>query len=150
MALKERILEDMKQFMRDKNQVALGTVRMLRSEIRNAEIDKSRDLDDDEIVKVVSSDIKKRKDSAKQYEEADRQDLASKELEEIKVLERYMPEQLSEDEVRDIVNNEISKLDSPDKKYFGQIMKAVMAKVGSKADGKLVNKLVKEAFDANN
>jgi len=150
MALKERILEDMKQFMRDKNQVALGTVRMLRSEIRNAEIDKSGDLEDDEIVKVVSSAIKKRKDSAKQYEEADRQDLASKELEEVKILERYMPAQLSEEEVRNIVNDEISKFDSPDKKYFGQVMKAVMAKVGNKADGKLVNKLVKEAFDANN
>jgi len=150
MALKEQILEDMKQFMKDKNQVALGAVRMLRSEIRNAEIEKSGDLNDDEIVKLVSTAVKKRKDSARQYEEAGREDLASKELEEIKVLEKYMPEQLSEDEIRNIVNNEISKLDSPDKKYFGQVMKAVMAEVGNRADGKLVNRIVKEAFDANN
>jgi len=150
MALKEQILEDMKQFMRDKNQVALGAVRMLRSEIRNTEIEKSGDLDDDEIVKLVSTAIKKRKDSARQYKEAGREDLASKELDEIKVLEKYMPEQLSEDEIRKIVDNEISKLDSPDKKYFGQVMKAVMAEVGNRADGKLVNRIVKEAFDANN
>jgi len=150
MALKEQILEDMKQFMKDKNQVALGAVRMLRSEIRNAEIEKSGDLNDDEIVKLVSTAVKKRKDSARQYEEAGREDLASKELEEIKVLEKYMPEQLSEDEIRNIVNNEISKLDSSDKKYFGQVMKAVMAEVGNRADGKLVNRIVKEAFDANN
>lgn len=150
MGLKERILEDMKQYMKDKNQVALGAVRMLRSEIRNAEIDKADDLDDDEIVKLISSAIKKRKDSARQYSDAGREDLASKELEEIDVLEKYMPEQLSEEEVRDIVTNEISKLDSPDKKYFGQVMKAVMSKVGNSADGKLVNKLVKEAFDAGN
>ncbi|TYB32328.1 MAG: GatB/YqeY domain-containing protein [Flexistipes sinusarabici] len=150
MALKEQILEDMKQFMRDKNQIALGAVRMLRSEIRNAEIEKSGDLNDDEIVKLASTAIKKRKDSASQYKEAGREDLASKELEEIKVLEKYMPEQLSEDEIRNIVDNEISKLDSPDKKYFGQVMKAVMAEVGNRADGKLVNRIVKEAFDANN
>ena len=150
MALKEQILEDMKQFMRDKNQVALGAVRMLRSEIRNTEIEKSGDLDDDEIVKLVSTAIKKRKDSARQYKEAGREDLASKELDEIKVLEKYMPEQLSEDEIRNIVENEISKLDSPDKKYFGQVMKVVMAEVGNRADGKLVNRIVKEAFDANN
>jgi len=150
MALKEQILEDMKQFMRDKNQVALGAVRMLRSEIRNTEIEKSGDLDDDEIVKLVSTAIKKRKDSARQYKEAGREDLASKELDEIKVLEKYMPEQLSEDEIRKIVDNEISKLDSPDKKYFGQVMKVVMAEVGNRADGKLVNRIVKEAFDANN
>ncbi|HCW93896.1 GatB/YqeY domain-containing protein [Flexistipes sinusarabici] len=150
MALKEQILEDMKQFMRDKNQVALGAVRMLRSEIRNAEIEKGGDLNDDEIVKLVSTAVKKRKDSAGQYKEAGREDLASKELEEIKVLEKYMPEQLSEDEIRSIVKNEISKLDSPDKKYFGQVMKAVMAEVGNKADGKVVNRIVKEAFDANN
>ncbi|MEC9492611.1 GatB/YqeY domain-containing protein [Flexistipes sp.] len=150
MALKEQILEDMKQFMKDKNQIALGAVRMLRSEIRNAEIEKSGDLNDDEIVKLVSTAVKKRKDSASQYKEAGREDLASKELEEIKVLEKYMPEQLSEDEIRSIVKNEISKLDSPDKKYFGQVMKAVMAEVGNKADGKVVNRIVKEAFDANN
>jgi uncharacterized protein YqeY len=150
MGLKDQILEDMKRYMKEKNQVALGAIRMLRSEIRNAEIDKSGDLDDEEIVRVVKSSIKKRKDSANQYRDAGRDDLAAKEEEEIEVLEKYMPKQLSEEEIKEIIAEEMKELDIIDKKHFGRIMKAVMAKVGNRADGKLVSKMVKEAFDADN
>jgi hypothetical protein len=136
--------------MKEKNQVALGAIRMLRSEIRNAEIDKSGDLDDEEIVRVVKSSIKKRKDSANQYRDAGRDDLAAKEEEEIEVLEKYMPKQLSEEEIKEIIAEEMKELDIIDKKHFGRIMKEVMAKVGNRADGKLVSKMVKEAFDADN
>lgn len=150
MGLKDQILEDMKTYMKEKNQVALGAIRMLRSEIKNAEIDKSGDLTDDEVIRVISSSIKKRKDSVNQYRDAGRHDLAAKEEEEIKVLEKYMPEQLSEEEIKEIIVEEMKELDTPDKKYFGKIMKNVMAKVGNRADGKLVNKMVKEAFDGDN
>lgn len=150
MGLKERILDDMKSYMKQKDQIALGAIRMLRSEIRNAEIEKSADLEDDEIGKLINSSIKKRRDSAEQYEKGDREDLASKEYREIEVLENYMPEQLSESEIKEIVSKEIQKLGTVDKKHFGSVMKSVMAEVGNRAEGKLVNKIVKEAFDGNN
>ncbi|KAA0258084.1 GatB/YqeY domain-containing protein [Deferribacter autotrophicus] len=150
MSLKNQILDDMKKFMREKNEIALGAIRMLRAEIKNAEIDKKKELDDDEVIQVVQSAIKKRKDAVEQYEKAGRADLAEKEKKEIEILSKYLPEQLSEEELKKIIEEEIGKLESKDKKYFGQVMKGVMSKVKGRADGKLVNKLVNEAFNGGN
>ena len=150
MGLKEQILEDMKKFMREKDSVALGAIRMLRAEIKNAEIDKKGELSDEDVIKVVQSAIKKRRDAAEQYEKAGRNDLAEKEKREIEILSKYLPEQLSEDELKSIISEEIEKLESKDKKFFGQVMRNVMAKVKGRADGKLVNKLVQEVFDGDN
>ncbi|MGA1862233.1 GatB/YqeY domain-containing protein [Deferribacter thermophilus] len=150
MGLKEQILEDMKTYMKEKNSVALGAIRMLRAEIKNAEIEKKGELTDEDVIKVVQSAIKKRKEAAEQYEKANRPELAEKEKQEIEILSKYLPEQLSEEELKRIIDDEISKLESKDKKFFGQVMKNVMAKVKGKADGKLVNKLVSEAFDGDN
>ncbi|MGA1845874.1 GatB/YqeY domain-containing protein [Deferribacter abyssi] len=149
MSLKNQILEDMKKFMKEKNEIALGAIRMLRAEIKNAEIEKKKELIDDEIIQVVQSAIKKRKDAVEQYEKAGRADLAEKEKKEIVVLAKYLPEQLTEEELKEIIKEEIDKLESKDKKYFGQVMKGVMAKVKGRADGKLVNKLVNEAFNGD-
>jgi len=150
MSLKDQITADMKTYMKEKNTVALGAVRMLRSEIKNVEIDTKVELDDDAVQKVIATAIKKRKDAAEQFTNANRPELAAKELEEAKFLSQYMPEQMGEDELKAIVAEACAGVDTSDKKLFGKVMQAVMAKSQGRADGKLVNKLVKDAFDGNN
>lgn len=148
MSLKDQITDDMKTYMKEKNKIALDAVRMLRSEIKNVEID-GGELDDAGVQKVIASAIKRRKDAADQYNDAGRPELAEKEMQEADILEKYMPEQLSEDEVKAIVAEACEGVDTSDKKMFGKVMQAVMAKAGGRADGKIVNQLVREAFDGN-
>ena len=100
MSLKQKIEEDMKTYMRSKDKTALGAIRMLRSDIKNAEIDKGKDLEDADVISVISSAVKKRRDAADQYKSAGREDLMNKELEEIDVLNSYLPEQMSEEDLK--------------------------------------------------
>ena len=144
MDLKSRINEDMKNHMKSKDSLALNTVRMLKAEIKNAEIAKIGELSDDEIVKVIQSSIKKRRESAEMYSNAGRSELADKELREIDILQKYLPEQLSENEIIEIIKGVISE---SKEKNFGAIMKTVMAKVQGRAEGKVVSSLVKEVVD---
>ncbi len=128
--------------MKEKDNIALNAVRMLKSDIKNAEIAAIKELDDECIIKVVASSIKKRKDSAEIYIKNSRQDLADKELE-IKVLEKYLPAQLDDESIKAVINEVIASLDDNMKKNFGAVMKNVMAKVGSSAEGKRVSELIK-------
>ncbi len=146
MGLKEMINEDMKQYMKDKNQLALNAVRMIKSEIKNAEIAKIGELNDEEIVKVIQSSIKKRKDSIEQFKNAGRMDLVEKEEEELKYLEKYLPKGLSKEEVIAIVREEVAKVDISDKKNFGTVMRSVMARVQGRYDGKEVNTIVNDVI----
>ena len=143
MTLKEQILEDIKHYMKEKDTVALNADRMLKYEVKNAEIAAIKELDDDGVIKVVQSSIKKRKDSAEIYAKNGRQELADKELAEIKVLEKYLPAQLDDEAIKKIINEVIASLDDSMKKNFGAVMKAVMAKVGASAEGKKVSELIK-------
>lgn len=143
MSLKEQILEDIKHYMKEKDSVALNAVRMLKSDVKNAEIAAISELDDGGVIKVVMSSIKKRKDSAEIYAKNGRQELADKELAEIKVLEKYLPAQLDDESIKKIINEVISSLDDNSKKNFGIVMKTVMAKVGAQAEGKKVSELIK-------
>lgn len=143
MTLKEQILEDIKHYMKEKDNVALNAVRMLKSDVKNAEIAAIKELDDEGVIKVVASSIKKRKDSAEIYIKNGRQDLADKELAEIKVLEKYLPAQLDDEAIKDVITEVIASLDDNMKKNFGAVMKNVMAKVGSSAEGKRVSELIK-------
>ena len=143
MTLKEQILEDIKHYMKEKDNIALIAVRMLKSDIKTAEIAAIEELDDECIIKVVASSIKKRKDSAEIYIKNSRQDLADKELAEIKVLEKYLPAQLDDESIKAVINEVIASLDDNMKKNFGAVMKNVMAKVGSSAEGKRVSELIK-------
>lgn len=143
MTLKEQILEDIKYYMKEKDNVALNAVRMLKSDVKNAEIAAIKELDDEGVIKVVASSIKKRKDSAEIYIKNGRQDLAYKELAEIKVLEKYLPAQLDDEAIKAVITEVIASLDDNMKKNFGAVMKNVMAKVGSSAEGKRVSELIK-------
>lgn len=143
MTLKEQILEDIKHYMKEKDNVALNAVRMLKSDVKNAEIAAIKELDDEGVIKVVALSIKKRKDSAEIYIKNGRQDLADKELAEIKVLEKYLPAQLDDEAIKAVITEVIASLDDNMKKNFGAVMKNVMAKVGSSAEGKRVSELIK-------
>lgn len=146
MSLKNQIIEDIKVFMKEKDTISLNAVRMLKSDIKNAEIASLKELDDAEVIKLVQSSIKKRKESAEVYSKAGRQELADKELAEIKTLEKYLPQQLSEEEIVSIVNATIQELDGDKQKNFGIVMKAVMAKISGQADGKTVSEIIKRTI----
>ncbi len=151
MPLKITINEDMKQYMKDKDTYALEAIRMLKSEIKYAEIEQKKELDDDSIIKVLQSAIKKNKEAAEIYEKAGRSDLRDKENRYSEVLSKYLPEQLDSARVKEIVQSLVAEMGNVDPKTgFGAVMKAAMAKIGGSAEGKTVSAAVKEVLDGLN
>ncbi len=145
--MKKKLMEDMKKYMKEKNKIALNTVKMVNAEIKKQEIDKQKELSDEEVISVIEKQIKNRKDSAEQYKNAGREDLAEQEEEEIKVLIKYLPEQLSKEEIEKIVDEVIKEIGAESKSDFGKVMGKIMPKVKGKADGNLVKKIVQEKLD---
>jgi len=143
MALKERLDQDMKVAMREKAQLRLGTIRMLKSAIKYREIELMKPLDDAGIEGVVSTEIKRRRDSVEQYKAGNRMDLADKEAAEIVILQAYLPQQLTEAEVRAKVEEAVKKVGAQGPKDMGAVMKALLPEVQGRAEGKLVSELVK-------
>ncbi|TCS94764.1 GatB/YqeY domain-containing protein [Hazenella coriacea] len=147
MTLLEKLMEDMKTAMKSKQQTRLSVIRMLRASVKKEEIDKRRALNDEEVLEVIIREIKQRKDSITQYEKAGREDLAQKEKEELAILEIYLPEQLSEQEVRSMVEQVVQELGATSKADMGKVMGAMMPKVKGRADGRLISRLVQEALN---
>lgn len=148
MSLKEQIPADLKKALREKNKKELNVLRMLQSAIRNREIDSGKDLDDDSaIIEVINSEIKKRKDTVEEYRKVNREDAAREEQEEIEILMRYMPEQLDEESIREYVLESVSKLNASGLKDLGTVMKDVKPGLKGKADGKIINKIVREELE---
>jgi uncharacterized protein YqeY len=143
MALKERLDQDMKSAMREKAQLKLDTIRMLKSAIKYREIELMKPLDDAGIHGVVASEIKRRRDSVEQYRAGNRQDLADKEQKEIEFLQAYLPQQLTEAEIRAKVEAAVKGTGAQGMKDMGAVMKALMPEVQGRADGKVVSELVK-------
>lgn len=141
-SLKRRINQDAKEALKSKDTVTLNVLRMLKSEIRYKEIERGSELSDDDVISVLSSAIKKRKDSIQQFEKGGRDDLASKEKEELAVVTKYMPEQVSEEELSQIISQAISEEGATGASDLGKVMKLVMPKVRGRADGKKVNQMV--------
>lgn len=149
MSIKDRLNEDMKSAMRaaaaDPDQrIRLSTIRLLNSEIKNAEIIKRGDLVDDEVVEIIQRQIKRRRESVELYRKGGREDLAQKEEKEIEVLSEYLPEQLSDDEIRQLAGEAIEETGATSPKEAGKVMGKLMPKVRGKADGRQVNKIVAE------
>ncbi|MCB1234574.1 MAG: GatB/YqeY domain-containing protein [Verrucomicrobiae bacterium] len=143
--LAQQITEDLKTAMREKNTVALNTIRMLKSAIKNAAIEKggaSAELNDAETLAVVRKEVKKRQDSVEQYEKAGRDDLAATEKAEIALLEAYLPQALSEAEVARLVDDAIAETGATSKKEMGQVMKLVQERAAGRADGKALSQAV--------
>ena len=146
MALKEQLAEDMKAAMKAKEdgKLRLGVIRMVRSAVRQAEIDGKKELDDDGVSAVIGKELKQRKDSLEEFKKGGREDLVSKTEEEIQVLLAYLPKQLTEDEIRELVKAAVEESGATGPKDMGKVMKILMPKTKGKADGKLVNTIVKE------
>lgn len=135
----------MKTAMREKNAVALGTIRMLKAAVKNAAIEKGgadAELTDTEIVAVIRREVKKRQDSIEQYGSAGRDDLADKEKAELAVLESYLPEPLGEAELAAIVGAAVAEVGATSRKEMGAVMKLVNERVAGRADGKTVSQAV--------
>jgi uncharacterized protein len=145
MSLTQRVHKDMVDAMRSKQELRLSTLRMMKAALQNKRIEKRADLDEKEELQVFGTMIKQRKDAIEQFEKGNRPELASKEAEEIAVIEAYMPRALGEDEVVASVRAIIAEMGTPTMKDMGIIMKNVMAKfVGARVDGKLVSETVKK------
>ena len=143
--LSQQITEDMKMAMREKNTVALNTVRMLKSAIKNAAIEKGgadAELTDPEVMVVVRKEVKKRQDSIEQYEAAGRTELADQEKAEIEVLNGYLPEPLSDEEIAAIVDAAVAEVGATSRKEMGQVMKLVQERTAGRADGKTLSQAV--------
>jgi hypothetical protein len=146
MALKERLTEDMKSALRNRETVRLGLVRMIRSQIKNREIAKGNELSDEQVVEVVSSLIKSRKEALEFAVKGDRKDLVAQAEEELEVLATYLPDQLSEEEIRSVVREAIDQTGGAGPGDLGRVMGAVMPRVKGRADGRLVNDIVRECL----
>lgn len=144
MSLKEQLKADMKEAMkaREAGKVALSVIRMVNSAIKNTEIDEKRELNDTDILGILAKEMKMRQDSLAEFVKGHRDDLIEQTKAEMEVLAKYMPAQLSEDEIRTIVVNAISSLTAPVK--MGDVMSKVMPETRGRADGKMVNTIVRE------
>jgi hypothetical protein len=143
MALKEQLDQDLKAAMREKAQLRLDTIRMLKSAIKYREIELMKPLDDAGVLTVIASEIKRRRDSVEQYRAGNRTDLADKEEAEIALLQVYLPKQLSADELRAKVDEAVAKVGAQGPKDMGAVMKALLPEVQGRAEGKAVSDMVK-------
>ncbi|MBW7455205.1 GatB/YqeY domain-containing protein [Paenibacillus sepulcri] len=144
MNLSERLNDDMKQAMRGQEKFKLSTIRMIRASIKNLEIDLKRPLDDNEVLDILSREIKQRKDSLQEFEKAGRDDLAKDVAAEIEIISVYLPQQLTEEEIKEIVQQTIAETGASSKADMGKVMSALMPKTKGRADGKLVNTYVQQ------
>ena len=141
---KEKLLEDLKTAMKDKDVVKKNTVQMVRAAILQVEKDKQIELNDDQILEVIAKEFKKRNDSLADYEKSGREDLINQIKEEMAVLEGYLPKKLSAEEIEEKVKEIIAEVGATSMKDMGMVMKAAKEKLGVTADGKMINEAVKK------
>ena len=148
MSLKIRLTEDMKTAMRAKDQLSLGTIRLINAAIKQFEVDERTEADDTKITAILTKMVKQRKDSAKIYTEAGRQDLADKENAEIEVLHRYLPKMLSADEIRTEIEAAVAEIGAAGMADMGKVMGVLKTRLAGKADMGEVNKILKAVLTA--
>lgn len=139
----ERLKEDMKTAMKAKDALRLGTIRMVLAELKNREIDKRSPLEEAEVAEALGSIVKKRRDAVAEAKAAGREDVAEREAAELKVVEEYQPAGLSEAEIKAIIDAAVTESGAKTPQDMGKVMKVLMPQVKGRADGKLVNELVK-------
>jgi hypothetical protein len=164
MTLKEKISQDFKEAFKAKEELKVSVLRMLSSSIKNKEMEKrsklvkagtddeavlvkESQLLDEEVLQVIGTEAKRRKDSIKQFQDGNRPEMAAQEEAELKILSVYLPEQMGEDEVRKIIIESIKEAGAAGAQDLGKVMKVLMPKVKGKADGGMVNKIVKEELE---
>ncbi|MGV7219934.1 MAG: GatB/YqeY domain-containing protein [Nitrospinales bacterium] len=144
MKMKELLSSDLKQAQKSRDSLKMDTLRLLLSEIQNKEIDLRQDIEDKDIISILTTQIKKRKEAAVLYEKNGRQELHDKEMQESGILESYLPEQVGEDELRKRIQEIVTEVGAEGKKDMGKVMKVVIPEFKGKADGTLIKNIVNE------
>lgn len=146
MSIKDQLLADMKQAMKDRaaGKLRLSVIRMVRASIKNAEINGKKELNDDEVLGVLLKEVKMRQDSLEEFQKAGREELVAQAKEEISILQKYLPAALSDDELKAIVTEVIADVGAKSPKDMGKVMPVVMAKTKGRATGKRISSLVRE------
>ena len=142
--LKEKLMEDLKVSMREKNNTRKNTVQMVRAAILQIEKDKGIEVDDGKILEIIAKEVKSKKDALNDFEKAGREDLINQTNQEIEVLQAYLPKQLSREEIKEVVEKIIAEIGATTMKDMGAIMKEAKAKMGASAEGKIINEVAKE------
>ena len=145
--LKEKLMEDLKEAMKEKQILRKNVVQMIRAAILQVEKDKQIELDDNQILEIIAKESKKRKDSLADYEKSGRQDLINQVNEEIVIISEYLPKQLSKEEILEIVKEVISETGALTIKDMGKVMKSAKERIGAAADGKAINEAVRELLN---
>ncbi|HHV45677.1 MAG TPA: GatB/YqeY domain-containing protein [Tissierellia bacterium] len=149
MALKEKLIEDLKSSMKNKDTIRKNTITMIRAAIKQREVDERIQLDDDGIIEIISKQLKEKKNVIEDFKRGQRQDLVEQTEKEMEILLEYLPKQLSEEDIRKIVMETVKEVNASSMKDIGLVMKSVMPKLKGKADGSTVNKIVKEILEIN-
>ncbi len=144
MSLKEKLQEDLKSSMKNKDTVKKSVVTLIRAAIKQVEIDNRVELDDEAIMDIIVKQMKQRKDALEEFKKADRDDLVKETEAEIEIIKQYLPQELSENELLAIITDTISEIGASSIKDMGKVMAAVNPKTKGRADGKLVSELVKK------
>ena len=144
MSLKKSLMEDLKTSMKNKDTLRKNTITMVRAGIKQKEVDERRELDDEDIMDIIAKQWKEKRNAIKEFDRGGRQDLVEQTEKEMEILLKYLPEQLTEEEVEEIVKAVIEEVDAKSMKDMGIIMKNVMPKIKGRADGSVVNKVAKK------
>jgi uncharacterized protein YqeY len=144
MDIPAKLIEDMKTAMKSGDKVRLETIRGLRSQMKNVEIDKGRSLTEDEVIQVLNNAAKKRRESIEQFKLVNRFDRASEEQKELEIIQEYLPRQMTEKEIEDLVTDAMRNVNANSPSDMGKVMGAVMPQLKGRADGKLVQKIVQQ------
>ena len=142
--LKEKLLNDLKNSMKEQNTLRKNVIQMVRAAILQVEKDKQIEVTDEQIVEIIAKESKKRKDSIPDYEKSGREDLINQIKDEINILQEYLPEQLSPEEIEEKLKQIINEIGASSMKDMGMVMKSAKEKLGASADGKTINEIAKK------
>jgi len=143
MGLLEKITDDMKKAMKNKNKDRMQVLRLLRSDLKKAKIDKKGEFTEEDAMNVITKAAKNRKESIESYKKGDREDLVKAEQKELEVIEEYLPEQMSDEEIKELVDEVIEETGASSMQDIGKVMGSIMPKVKGKADGSKVQVIVR-------
>ena len=147
MTLKERLMEDMKVSMRNKETLKKSVITMIRASVKQKEVDDRVDVNDDDVIELIAKQLKQRKDALVEFEKAERDDLIAQTKAEIEILASYLPQQLTDEELEAVVRDAVAEVNAQSIKDMGKIMGKVMAVAKGRVDGKRINEMVKKALN---
>jgi uncharacterized protein YqeY len=146
MEIENRIQSDLREAIKGGDFFTRDVLRLLSSDIKNKGINDRKELSDEDVLNIIRKSIKSRKDSIEQFTKGGREDLASQEKSEVELLEKYMPEQMGQQQIEEIVKRVLSEMDASESSNFGIVMKKVMVEINGQADGGVVSEIVKKAL----